>query len=226
MFDGEKTFVFWIGLIILGLASVVLFGISWMIVVWNGYGGRFGMLKQVVPVIVGGVVFIIIGLYMMMCGVKKSFGGGEMKREITVAGVISILIVSTVLGFHLWRWSIPKLYYNVVGIPMNEPLGEEEFHVVEEVGKSNLVFDQRLETYRGAESLLRLEMDIEGNVIIITETYDSEEADEQICQYDIYGRIEPLQEGTYTIKVIFIDKHMDKTETLHQKTVTFKVIPD
>ena len=71
MFKGERTFVFWIGLIILGLASVGLFGILWMIAIWNGYIDRLGMLKQAVPVIVGGVVFILIGLYMMMSGVKK-----------------------------------------------------------------------------------------------------------------------------------------------------------
>ena len=71
MFDGEKTIVFWIGLIILGLASVGLFGILWMLAVWDGYGDRFAMLKYQVPTIVGGVVFIIIGLYMMKSGVKK-----------------------------------------------------------------------------------------------------------------------------------------------------------
>jgi len=71
VFEGEKTFVFWIGLIILGLASVVLFGILWMIAIWDGYLDRFTMLKQAVPVIVGGVVFILIGLYMMKSGVKK-----------------------------------------------------------------------------------------------------------------------------------------------------------
>ena len=71
MFEGEKTLVFWIGLIILGLASVGLFGILWVMAVWNGYLDRFTMLKQAVPVIVGGVVFILIGLYMMKSGVKK-----------------------------------------------------------------------------------------------------------------------------------------------------------
>lgn len=71
MFEGERTFVFWIGLIILGFASVGLFGILWMMAVWNGYLDRFTMLKQAVPVIVGGAVFILIGLYMMKSGVKK-----------------------------------------------------------------------------------------------------------------------------------------------------------
>ncbi len=71
MFEGEKTFIFWIGLIILGLASVGLFGILWMIAIWNGYMDRFRMLEQAVPVLFGGVVFIFIGLYMMTSGVKK-----------------------------------------------------------------------------------------------------------------------------------------------------------
>ena len=71
MFEGEKTYVFWFGLIILGLASVYLFGILWMIIVWDGYMDPFRMLKQAVPLIVGGIVFILIGLYMMKSGVKK-----------------------------------------------------------------------------------------------------------------------------------------------------------
>ena len=73
MFEGERTFVFWIGLIILGLASVGLFCMLWMIAVWDvpQYLDRFTILKQAVPVIVGGVVFILIGLYMMKSGVKK-----------------------------------------------------------------------------------------------------------------------------------------------------------
>lgn len=74
MFEGEKTFVFWTGLIILGLASVALFGILWMLAIWNGYGDRFIMLRQAVPIIVGGVVFVLIGLYMMKSGVEKPSG--------------------------------------------------------------------------------------------------------------------------------------------------------
>ena len=72
MFEGEKTFVFWIGLIILGLASIGLFGILWNLAVWDGYGDRFEMLKYQVPVLVGGIVFILIGFYMMKSGVKKT----------------------------------------------------------------------------------------------------------------------------------------------------------
>jgi len=75
VFKGEKTFVFWIGLIILGLASVGLFGILWMLAVWNRYMDRFNMLKLQVPFIVGAVAFILIGLYMMKSGVKEKSQG-------------------------------------------------------------------------------------------------------------------------------------------------------
>ena len=74
MFEGEKTIVFWIGLIFLGLASVGLFGILWMFVIWDGYGDRFNMIKYYVPFIVGGFVFVFIGFYMMKSGVEKPAG--------------------------------------------------------------------------------------------------------------------------------------------------------
>jgi len=71
VFEGEKTNLFWLGLIILGSASVGLFGILWNFAVWNGYGDRFRVIKNQVPLVVGGIVFILIGLYMMKSGVKK-----------------------------------------------------------------------------------------------------------------------------------------------------------
>ncbi len=74
--------------------------------------------------------------------------------------------------------------------------------------------------------MLELEMEIEGDMITITETYDSDQAEEQICPYDLHGTIEPLREGTYTIEVIFVDKSTDTRETLHRKKMSFKVAPD
>ena len=71
MFEGEKTIVFWIGLILLALASVTLFGIFWMLAVVMYSVNRIEFLKGLVPLIVGGVVFILIGLYMMKSGVKR-----------------------------------------------------------------------------------------------------------------------------------------------------------
>ena len=69
-------------------------------------------------------------------------------------------------------------------------------------------------------------MDIHGTMVTITETFDAEAVEEQLCPYDIHGRIEPLEEGTYTVKVIFVDKYLNVTKTLHEATVSFEVIPD
>ena len=71
MFKGEKRDIFWLGLIILGLASVGLFGIFWMVAFVMYPANRIEILKGLVPLIIGGVVFILIGLYMMKSGVKK-----------------------------------------------------------------------------------------------------------------------------------------------------------
>jgi len=72
MFVGEKTWVFWVGIIILALASVALFGIVWYNAVTNRYYRP--AVEYQVPFIVGAVVFIFIGLYMMSSGVRKESG--------------------------------------------------------------------------------------------------------------------------------------------------------
>jgi len=75
MFEGEKTYVFWIGLIILGLASVALFSIIWVNVLFiTRFYGPFVFGPSIdfqVPFIAGAIVFILIGLYMMKSGVRK-----------------------------------------------------------------------------------------------------------------------------------------------------------
>jgi len=63
MFVGEKTWVFWVGLIFLALASVALFAIVWYNAVTAIYYKP--AIEYQVPFIVGGVVFVFIGLYMM-----------------------------------------------------------------------------------------------------------------------------------------------------------------
>ena len=45
VFEGEKTIIFWIGLIILGLASVGLFGTLWMVAVVMYPANRMEFLK-------------------------------------------------------------------------------------------------------------------------------------------------------------------------------------
>ncbi|MEM2104175.1 MAG: phage holin family protein [Candidatus Bathyarchaeia archaeon] len=67
MFEDEKTYVFWIGLIILGLAITVLFAVIW----YSITSFHPNWWKSAVPFIVAAIVFILIGLYMMKSGVGK-----------------------------------------------------------------------------------------------------------------------------------------------------------
>jgi hypothetical protein len=72
MIKGKKTWVFWWGLIICGLAVVGLFGVFWYLVVLDwGSWMHMGGWRYYVPTVFGGVVFLLIGLYMMISGVKK-----------------------------------------------------------------------------------------------------------------------------------------------------------
>ena len=72
MFEGEKTTVFWVGLILLSLASVFFFGVFWMVAVVMYPPSRVEFLKGLVPLIVGGIVFVFVGMYMMRSGVKTA----------------------------------------------------------------------------------------------------------------------------------------------------------
>jgi len=72
LFQGEKKALFWIGLIILAFASIILFAIFWQYVYTDLYMPFSWIIRQSFPPIVGAVVFIFIGLYMMKSGVKKT----------------------------------------------------------------------------------------------------------------------------------------------------------
>ena len=69
----ERTMVFWVGLILLALAGIELFGIVWMmaVVMYPADVIRTQFLKGMVPPIVGGVVFLLIGVVMMRSGRRK-----------------------------------------------------------------------------------------------------------------------------------------------------------
>ena len=71
LFAGEKQGLFWVGLAILGLASVILFAMLWQFAFIEWYHDVSWMIRQSFPLIVGAVVFIFIGLYMMKSGAKK-----------------------------------------------------------------------------------------------------------------------------------------------------------
>ena len=73
MFEGKKTRIFWIGLVILGSASISLFTILWYTVIASSLSEVDW--RYLVPPIAGSVVFILIGLYMMKSGAKKGEEG-------------------------------------------------------------------------------------------------------------------------------------------------------
>ncbi len=70
MFNGEKTLVFWIGLLVLAFASLVLFALLWALA-YSYYPSNYEAWRPLVPYVVGAVVFILIGAFMMKSGVKK-----------------------------------------------------------------------------------------------------------------------------------------------------------
>ena len=70
MFEGEKVWVFWVGLIIFALACIAVFSALWWLALAEPYNREF-FVKFLTPYVVGAVVFIIVGFYMMTSGVKK-----------------------------------------------------------------------------------------------------------------------------------------------------------
>jgi putative Mn2+ efflux pump MntP len=75
MFKGKKSSVFWAGLLILGLASVILFSLLWFTMVLGPPTNIDYYWKILTPPILGSVVFILIGLYMMKSGTKTEEEG-------------------------------------------------------------------------------------------------------------------------------------------------------
>jgi hypothetical protein len=87
MFDGEKSNLFWVGLIILALSSLVVFTVVWQMIniylTYLSYSARYSssyyFMWSYIPIIVGGIVFSMIGLYMMKSGIKKDSGSPKYK---------------------------------------------------------------------------------------------------------------------------------------------------
>ncbi len=88
MFEGEKTSVFWAGLIVLGVSIYFFATAIWqMLYIYFLYPSIFGtgstsgsasFLSTIriealasVPPVIGGIIFAIIGAYMMRMGVRK-----------------------------------------------------------------------------------------------------------------------------------------------------------
>jgi len=72
MFRGEKTAVFWIGLLIVGMSSMVLFSTIWYILLTSvSSQTAYFSWGNWVPPITGAVTFLLIGLYMMKSGTRQ-----------------------------------------------------------------------------------------------------------------------------------------------------------
>jgi Fe2+ transport system protein B len=68
VFDGKKTIVFWIGLLVLCAASLILYSVFWTLFF---YPSLYSMAMSAIPVVVGGIFLILTGLILMKSGVKK-----------------------------------------------------------------------------------------------------------------------------------------------------------
>jgi len=68
VFEGKKTIVFWIGLLVLCSASLFLYSIFWTLFF---YPSLYSMSMSAAPVVVGGFFLILTGLILMKSGVKK-----------------------------------------------------------------------------------------------------------------------------------------------------------
>ena len=83
MFKGEKTSLFWVGLLLLSVSSVALFSIIWSVISFNSSfptGNLLNTFRNDIPVIVGAIVFMLVGLYMMKSGIKKHSTGQQTLR--------------------------------------------------------------------------------------------------------------------------------------------------
>jgi len=69
LFEGEKTYLFWAGLIILSLASLLLFAMVWSLRSYSLAASSYAVNN--LPQFIGAIVFILIGFYMMKSGVKR-----------------------------------------------------------------------------------------------------------------------------------------------------------
>jgi hypothetical protein len=70
LLKGEKTSLFWVGLIISSLAFFVLLVNFWNVRFYESWEIGF-IIWSGLPVIIAGVYFILIGLVMMKLGIKK-----------------------------------------------------------------------------------------------------------------------------------------------------------
>ena len=70
MFEGEKTAVFWLGLVVFGYSIYEFFVAGWQTFLMNPDFGFSYKLQVVFPPVVGGII-LIIGSLIMKAGIAK-----------------------------------------------------------------------------------------------------------------------------------------------------------
>ena len=84
VFNGEKTLVFWVGLLVLGYSLAQFGGAVWQTIYYaviypHLFPSSFNSnslleataVQSLTPLIISGVIFAVIGVYMMQKGVKQ-----------------------------------------------------------------------------------------------------------------------------------------------------------
>lgn len=102
MFRVEKNSLFWAGLVTLCFACVYLFG-----VLWSGYRRLpylpINVFLESLPFIVGAIVFVVMGLFMMHSVVReKTFW----------VGLFILSLSSLVLFQEVWNVCLPSVLYS------------------------------------------------------------------------------------------------------------------
>ena len=89
LFEGEKTNLFWVGLVIFGFSLYLFLEAIWELlylpfiypyISGTGNAGNAGNILfnlrlealANVPIFIGGIIFVIIGIYIMKAGIKKN----------------------------------------------------------------------------------------------------------------------------------------------------------
>ncbi len=74
MFKGEKTAIFWLGLVVFGYAIYNFFESGWQTYLNYDVRTEFGLvynLRFMLPSLVMGLIFLSIGLTIMRAGIRK-----------------------------------------------------------------------------------------------------------------------------------------------------------
>ena len=71
MLKGEKTAVYWLGLVVFGYSIYEFFVAGWQTFLMNPDFGFSYKLQVAFPPIVAGIIFLIIGILIMKAGIVK-----------------------------------------------------------------------------------------------------------------------------------------------------------